>query len=238
MVNEAIDPAAATCYHLDMEEALKIDMPPQPEITEEDIDAQLFSFISNAPKGSKVVCLADIDDAWAKSVHPDVGGLADLRATLRSNLEQENRYAYQNLKVALTTDALIDRMRGSITEDMINAAFDGVRHQSEQAIHASGKSLHQYLREQDIDEQGFTDKIFEETKHQLALNIALDLYIESQGISVEEPEITDYLMADDPDQFMDEVHRSGKVAEAKAAAARVKAMRTLVDTVEVESPKR
>ncbi len=221
-------------FQLELDGALKIAMPAQPEVTEEDIDAQLFSFIANAPKGSKLTSLADLDDAWAQEAYPGISGIQEMREVIKQRLKQDSDYAYYNMKVALTCDALVASLRGAIPEELIKANIDEVRRRSEYTIHSNGKSLNQYLKEMDMSEEEFEQKLLEETEHDIAMNIALDKYVDQNTIAVAEEELAQYLNNDDPEAFMQELRQANKVEEAKIAAARVKAMRTLLEEVEVQ----
>lgn len=210
-----------------------IEMPPFPEATEDDIDAQLFTHIANAPKGTHLFSLEDLDDAWVQETYPGIQTMEQLRMAIKDKIEKESDYNYQSLKFALSTDALISRLNGNIPQEAIDNAIDEVRNRSEKTVHSFGESLNQYLREEGLSETDFELKIAEEAKHNVALNIALDKFIENEHIEVAEDELPQYLMMDDPDRFMIEVRESEKIEEAKHAASRVKAMRQLVETAEV-----
>lgn len=70
--------------------------------------------------------------------------------------------------------------------------------------------------------------------YNLSLNVVLDKLIERQGLAVAKEDLTEYLSADNPEAFLAEIERNGKVDEACQAAARVKAMRQIVDTAIVD----
>lgn len=219
-------------FSLNLEGKLKVIMPPTQEIEEADIDAQLFSYISNAPKGSSLTSLKDLDDNWVQANFPDFKSIAEFRDNLRFQLEREQNFAYESLKFARSTDVLINHLQGEIPQSVIDANFENMRIQSENTIHSFGETIPDYLRRANLSEDEYMEKIREETYHNLALNMALDLYATKEGISVSEDEITQYLSTDDPDAFLAEIREADKMDEARIAAARVKAMRHLVAEAE------
>ena len=225
----------ASNFVLNLEEPIQVTLPPIPVMTEEDVDAQLFSFIANAPKGSALHSLEDLDDAWAQSVYPGISGIQEYRTLIMKSGDQEHKHAYQNIKVARVSDALVDSLEGTITEQAIDSNFDQVRLRTEKAIHASGLSVPQYLKSRNLTEEEYLAKIREETEHDLALSIAIDLYIAQKGADVEvvDEEIVQYLMTDDVEEFMEELRTTGQLEAARAAAGRIKAMRHLIENAVV-----
>lgn len=220
-------------FALKLDGPLQITLPPMPVMTEEDVDAQLFSFIANAPKGSNLHCLADLDDAWAQEAYPGISGIKEYREMIKKGGDQEYKHAYQNLKVACISDALLSHLEGAVSGEVVDAHLDEVRERMEENIHASGSSIPQYLRENNLTEKEFLEKIREETEHDIALGIALDLYVEQNGISVGDEEIVRYLMTDDPEEFMQELRKTGQLEAARAAAARIKSMRQIMDSTKI-----
>ena len=81
----------------------------------------------------------------------------------------------------------------------------------------------------------FEEKLRDDVVFQLKLNAALDKMIEATGTEVTPSELTEYLSTDDPDAFLAEIEANGRMADAQRAAARVKVMRSVVDTAVVET---
>ena len=221
-------------YRLVMEGPLKITMPPKPKVSEEELEAQLFSYIANAPKDSQLTTIADLDDEWAEGMYPGIGGIEGLRNTIQAQIAAEQEYAYEAMKTALIEDALIARLEGDIPTALIEANKAEVRYKKEAAIHEGGKSLSQYLREENISEEDFDRKLDEETHHMVALTIALDTFSSDTQIEINENELSEYLYTDDPQGFLAELKEKNLVNEACRAAARVAALRKLRDEAQIE----
>ena len=79
----------------------------------------------------------------------------------------------------------------------------------------------------------FDEKLHDDVVFQLKLNGALDKMIEATGTEVAKSELTEYLSTDDPDAFLAQLEETGRVEDARQAAARVKVMRHLVATAVV-----
>lgn len=220
-------------FELTLDGPLVIKMPPKPEVTEADIDAQLFGYVSNAPKGSGITGLHDLDDAWAARSFPGISSVDELRSVIKERLEQENDFAYRNTKYALCADALVAGLKGDIPIEAVEAGIEDVRKRSETTIHSFGESLPQYLRRTDMSEEQFAARLIEETEHDIALNVALDILVQRDGGEVSDEDLPKYLSIEDIDVFLAEVSAAGKLADAKQAAARVKVMRELIDAAKV-----
>ena len=216
-------------FTLGLEGPLVIEMPPMPEVTSDDIDAQLFAYVANARQGSPITTIYDLDDAWASESFPGINTMQELRSIIEEQIRQDNAYGYQNLKYARCADALVAALEGEIPQEAIDANLDEVRKQSEMTIRSYGESLPQYLSRNGLSEKEFEAEIVAETEHVIALNVALDILVRDSGEEIEEHELLLYLSVNDIDSFFDEARETGKLDVAKQAAARVKTMRALID---------
>ncbi|MEG1516917.1 MAG: hypothetical protein RR360_01090 [Raoultibacter sp.] len=226
-------PIDLEAFKLSAYDRVRIEMPAPLLVSKEDIDSQLFPYIATAPKGSSLHGLEDLDDAWVAENFPEINGIEGLRDLIAARIKKDNEFSYENLKFAQCADALIDRLEGEISEEAIAANLDEVRKRSEAMIGSFGLAKKQYLKEEGITEVEYEEKLKEETKHDLALNIALDKMIEMTATTVSNSELTDFLSTDNPDAFLRELQASGKVEEARHAASRVKVMRRIVETAEI-----
>lgn len=233
---------ASTTFQLDPKDfelsdygPVRISLPSAPEVTDEDIEAQLFSFVvASAYKGSNIKSLADLDDAWVRDHFEGMSTMEDLKASIREDLEKTSRMGLENYKLQCCNDALVARLEGEVPEDVVTAAMEASRSTYDDRLRASGMTKVQYLRQEKLTEEEYEQKIRADVAHCLSLNVVLDKLIEKQGLVVAKEELTEYLTVDDPDTFLAEVEKSGKVDEACQVAARVKAMRQVVDAAIVD----
>lgn len=214
---------------------VRISLPSIPAVTEEDIEAQLFSFVvASAHKGSSIKSLADLDDAWVRDHFEGMSTMEDLKASIKQDLEKTSRMGLENYKLQCCNDALIARLEGEVPEAVVTEAMETSRSMYDDRLRASGMTKVQYLRQEKLTEEEYEQKIRADVAYNLSLNVVLDKLIERQGLAVAKEDLTEYLSADNPEAFLAEIERNGKVDEACQAAARVKAMRQIVDTAIVD----
>ncbi len=220
-------------YQLDLSFPLKIVMDGVKEVTEEDIDSELFVILLNTNEKSGMNSISDLDDAWVKKNYPGLSGIEELRANLRRQLEQESVYSTQNEKLQMISNLLAEGLRGDIPQDLLEANMGVIRERREEAALELGKPLGQYLMEEGISQEDFLADVLEETRHEVSIGIALDKYIQMEGIEVAEEEVPDFFQTGDREAFMREIRANNEVDQAREAAARIKAMRKLLEETEL-----
>lgn len=210
---------------------LVIDLPSAPEVVEADIDAQLFEYVASGWRGDgkRLNKLADIDDEWVKDKFPNIGTVAELRRTIREDLEGRADEAMQEFKVQECSKKLVSLLQGEVPSAIVEENVEPVRKEYLQQLASSGSSLAKYLQRENMTSEQFEEKLREDVAYRIKLNIALDLLVTKRGVSVEDSQLTDYLMADDPDAFLAEVRDRGMLEDARTAAARIKVMREIVE---------
>lgn len=214
---------------------VRIEMPPLSDVTEDDIDAQLFAYVANAPKDSPIKTLADLDDAWVKANLPMYESIGEVRNAIRASLTKETTVAFDEIRYAKCAEALIERLEGDIPAAVIEAHAETVRARTEEAARAQGVSLARYLEDARMTSEQYEASLLDEARREIALNIALDKMVEVTATTVPNAELTEYLACGDPARFLEELRESGKVEQARKAAARVKVMRRVIETAEVET---
>lgn len=227
-----VDPAL---YSLTDYDRVRIEMPKPPMVTEGDIDAQLFAYVASAPKGSPVRSIADLDDAWVQANLPAYSTIGELRNAIRATLIRETAAAFDEAKFQKCADVLVGRLEGELPADVVEAHSEEVRKRNEEMLAMQGASLARYLEDSRMSKQDYEAKLREEAEREVALNVALDKMIEVTATTVGMNELTDYLACEDPEAFLEELGENGRMADACAAAARVKVMRRVVETAEVEA---
>lgn len=217
-------------------DGLTIVMPKLPTATEEDIDAQLFSYIASSGQGASSKGLSDLDDEWVKENFGGVGitTLKDLRISIRSDLNRQSKAEYENLKFRTCSEAVAARLEGEIPADVLDANVEASRGRYEQQLRMMGTTKVRYMRDEHLTEEQYEQRVRDDVAFQLKLNMALDKMVEATTMTVPNSELTEYLACEDPEQFLTELRESGRVEEARQAASRVKMMRRLVETAVIE----
>lgn len=215
-------------------ESMAIEMPAKEEVQEVDIDAQLFQYVASADKGSGIMGLGDLDDAWVQSMFPNVKSLADLRKIIKDSLQEENEIAWENLKFQRCADVLADVLDVEVSEAEVESALIDMLPGYEMQLHAQHLTKEGYMEQEGLTEEEFNDLLKKDVAFRLRQEQAFELCAKVLEVSVEDGEIGDYLACDDPEEFLAELKEVGKVEEARQAAANVKAMRIMMDKVTVK----
>lgn len=220
-------------FSIDDFDVLVVDVPQRPEVVEEDIDAQLFEYVASGWRGDgkRMNKLSDIDDEWVKGKFPNIGTVEELRRTIREDLEKRADEAVQEFKIRECSKELVSRLHGEVPDEIVDENVEPVRKEYLQQLVASGSSLAKYLQQENMTNEQFEERLREDVAYRIKLNVALDLLAQQRGTQVEDHELTDYLMAEDPDAFLAEVKDRGMLEDARTAAARIKVMREVVDSV-------
>ncbi|HIW76920.1 MULTISPECIES: hypothetical protein [Gordonibacter] len=232
---------SATAPELDLDsvtlssyERVRLTMPSLPHAKDDDVDAQLFEYVASADKDSHITCIADLDDEWVRSMFDGMNTMAELRDAIKRDLDKHYLRDWNALKFQRCTDALVARVEADISDEVLDKNVEASRAQYDQRLASFGMTKAQYLREERMTEEEYEQKLRDDVAFQLKLNAGLDKLIEATNIDVPKSELHEYLACDDPAEFAAELEKNGKVEEARHAAARVKAMRRLVEAAEVE----
>lgn len=220
-----LDPAD---FKLSDYDNIKIEMPKKDELSEEDIDAQLFEYVLSS--GKEIQSINDLDDSWVQAHFDGLNTVGEVREAIKDQYDKEVDFEYRNIKFAACCDALLDRLEGDVPEDIIQNNVDVMRQANLDRLESMHISLDQFLREEHMTPDQYEERLRNETIHQLRMNVALDLMVDVLGMQVGNHEITEYLSAPNPEAFLEEIREKGQVEAARKAAVRVKAMRRIVDT--------
>lgn len=214
-------------------EGLKLEMPQRPAATDQDVDAQLFGYLASSgmDKG-----LAELDDEWVRDMFGGIGvsTMSELRASIKVDLNRQSRMDWDNLKVRLASEQLAGRLEGDIPAEVLDANVEASRGQYEQRLREMGTTKARYLADEGLTEEQYEQNVRDDVAFQLKLNMALDKMVEATTTTVPNNELTEYLACDDPERFLADLRESGRVEEARQAASRVKIMRRLLETAEVD----
>lgn len=224
-----LDPSA---FSLSDYGSVRAELPAHEVPSEADIDAQLFGYLMTFGKDSGATSLADVDDAWVKANFGDVSSVEELRGIIRRDLEMREKERYGELAYRLCAEELVGRLQGDIPDDVLDAAVESSRESYDARLRAMGTTKTRYMRDNSIAEEEYEREMREDIAFQMKLNIALDKMVLATGTAVAAAEIPEYLSTDDPDAFMEQLRETGRVDEARAAAARVKLMRRIMEAAE------
>lgn len=207
---------------------LRIEMPPTPALSEEDIDAQLFEYVLSG--GKQIQSINDLDDEWVRQNFDGLETIQDVRLAIKNQYDKEMEYQINDMKMQECCKALIDRLEGEVPEDILQNNIDFMRANNLKLLESMHSSYEQFLREEHMTDDQYEEKLRDEALYQLKLNAALDLMADVLGMQVGNHEITEYLSAPDPEAFLATIREKGQVESARRAAVRIKVLRRAIDT--------
>ena len=203
------------------------------DVSKEDIDAELFTYVLAAPKGSGITAVSDLDDTWVQENLPIYNNMEEVREAIKKDLAKQLADSFENRKYAKCVDVLVSRLKGEFPDELISDQAETIKTRNTNALREQGISLKAYLEGNRMSEEEYEAKAREEAKHELSFNIALDKMAEIKKINLADEEIAEYLICDDEEAFLQELKESGKMEEARRAATRVKIMQGVLDTAKV-----
>lgn len=207
---------------------VRIIMPAKPELSAEDIDAQLLDYAKST--GMDISSVDELDDTWVQSFFDGMSTLDEVREAIKEQYDHEVEFEYNDIKFHACCDALLARLEGEVDEDLLAANIEVARESNLRRLEEMHISLEQYLREEHLTPDQYEDKLHDETLRQMRLNVALDLEADVLNMQVGNHEITEYLSSPDPEKFLEEIREKGMVEQARQAAVRVRTMRRIVET--------
>ena len=207
---------------------VRIDMPAKPELSEEDVDAQLFEYVASG--GKKIQGIADLDDEWVKANFEGLETIEDVRRAIKDQYDHDLEFEYSDIKFKNCADALLARLQGNVDEATLANNIEVMREGNAKRLEEMHISFEQFLREEHMTPDQYDAKLADETSRQMRMNVALDIMADVLNAQVGNHEICDYLSAPDPEKFLAEIREKGQVEAARRAAVRVKVMRRIVET--------
>lgn len=216
-------------FALSTMEPLEVRLSGPVSATEADVDAQLFEYVSNADRHERIRSLQDLDDAWVQSMFPDLRTTADLRQRVKRELDQEYRRISASEKYAKCTEGLVARLEGELPQGYVDEHLAAAAAEYEQRLRSFGMTKAQYLAKEHLTEEEYVQRMRDDIAFKAKLDIANELLVEQWGVTVGADEVTTYLSCEDPATYVQELREGGNLEAACHAAAKVKAMRRLMD---------
>ena len=210
-----------------------ITMPVKPELSEEDVDAQLLEYARST--GVDIQNVSELGDGWAQSFFDGMSTIDEVREAIKNQYDNELEYEYSTIKFHACCDALLARLQGEVDEALLDANVEVAREANLRRLEEMHLTLEQYLREEQLSPDRYEQKLREEMLHQMRLNVALDLEADVLNMQVGNHEITEYLSSPDPEKFLEEIREKGMVEQARRAAVRVRTMRRIVETAVIDN---
>jgi len=189
-------------------------------------------------KDVKELSLPDADDAWASEAS-EFATMEELRADIVERLRQRRIVEAQMALQQKTVEALVELVTEEIPEQLVLAELRERIHDLNHRLEGQGMSLGQFLGVTGRSEEEFLDELRAQALQSVKADLALRALVEAEDIQVTDEELDEELAAMgsrlemDADQVRSQLERSGRLAAVRSDRRKAKAMRWLVESVEL-----
>jgi trigger factor len=189
-------------------------------------------------KDVKELVLPEVTDEWAAEAS-EFGTVEELTADITDRLRQrhiaEARLALQQK----TAEALVELVTEDIPEQLVVEELRERIHDLNHRLDSQGMSLGQFLAATGRGEQEFLDELRVGALQSVKVDLALRALVEAEAIEVTDEELDEELTAMgerlqmDVDEVREQLERAGRLPAVRSDRRKAKAMRWLVDNVEL-----
>jgi trigger factor len=189
-------------------------------------------------KDVKELVLPEVTDEWAAEAS-EFGTVEELTADITDRLRQrhiaEARLALQQK----TAEALVELVTEDIPEQLVVEELRERIHDLNHRLDSQGMSLGQFLGATGRSEQEFLDELRVGALQSVKVDLALRALVEAEAIEVTDEELDEELTAMgerlqmDVDEVREQLERAGRLPAVRSDRRKAKAMRWLVDNVEL-----
>jgi trigger factor len=179
----------------------------------------------------------EIDDAWAKTVNPNVSTLAELRERVSERLAEKHEAEFQRTAIMLAGNELAKRLEGEIPDIIYGVAIKEAREALGRELQDQGLTLEQYLARENMNQEQLNNALMMQVRTQLTRQFALNAYAKHKGLVVNEDDLNAFFESIAPGKANyahADFKRDGRMYAARCAAKRLKAGRRAVQEAEVK----
>ena len=189
-------------------------------------------------KDVKELVLPEVTDEWAAEASEFATAEA-LTADVTERLRQRHVAQAQMSLQQKTAEALVELVTEEIPEQLVLEELRERIHDLNHRLDAQGMSLGQFLGATGRDEQEFLDELRVGALQSVKVDLALRALVEEEEIEVTDEELAEELAAMgerlemDADKVREQLERAGRLPAVRSDRRKAKAMRWLVDNVEL-----
>ena len=182
--------------------------------------------------------MPELDDEFAKDVNSDVETLAELRASIKKDLEKaaEDR-ANEEFENALMDEAAKE-LEGDIPESMIEDEMDEDVYRFERNLSNQGLRLADYLKYVGSDEEKFRQSFKEKAEKTVKVRLALEAVARAEKIEISDEDAENKYaeMAKEYEMEVDKVKSLVPVKSLKGDMAATRALDFIRDNAKAKAP--
>jgi trigger factor len=189
-------------------------------------------------KDVKELVLPDVTDEWAAEAS-EFDTVEELRGDVAERLRQRHVVQAQMALQQRTADALVELVTEEIPEQLVLEELRERIHDLNHRLESQQMSLGQFLSATGRDEQEFLDELRVGALHSVKLDLALRALVDEEGIEISDEELDEELAAMgerlemEVDEVREQLDRAGRLPAVRSDRCKAKAMRWLVDDVEL-----
>jgi trigger factor len=189
-------------------------------------------------KDVKELVLPEVTDEWAAEASEFETAEA-LRDDVTTRLRQRHVVQAQAALQQKTAEALVELVTEDVPEQLVVEELRERIHDLNHRLESQGMSLGQFLGVTGRDEQEFLDELRGGALQSVKVDLALRALVEAEEIEVSDEELDEELAAMgerlemDADEVRQQLERAGRLPAVRSDRRKAKAMRWLVDNVEL-----
>lgn len=182
--------------------------------------------------------LPELDDEFAQ-LASEFDTIGELRADMRSRLEQSKREQQAEQARDHALKVLLERVEVPVPEVSLNAELERRNKQVEQQLQSAGLTREQYLQSQGRTEEDFQEEVTGSAREAVQGQFVLDAVAVQEGLQVEEDELSQALvrtaqrMNVQPQQLAQHLTQSGQVQALASEVLRDKVLTLLLENAEI-----
>jgi trigger factor len=189
-------------------------------------------------KDVKELVLPEVTDEWA-SESSEFDTAEELTADITERLRQRHLVQAQMALQQKTAEALVELVTEEIPDQLVAEELRERIHDLNHRLDSQGMSLGQFLGATGRGEQEFLDELRAGALESVKVDLALRSLVEAEDIEITDEELDEELAAMgerlemDVDEVRDQLERAGRLAAVRSDRRKAKAMRWLIDHVEL-----
>ena len=189
-------------------------------------------------KEVKELVLPEVTDEWASEAS-EFGTADELIADVTEQLRKRHLARAQMALQQKTADALVELVTEDIPEQLVVEELRERIHDLNHRLESQGMSLGQFLGATGRDEEDFVAELRGGALQSVKLDLALRSLVDEEEIELTDEELDEELatmgerLEMEVDQVREQLEQAGRLAAVRSDRRKAKAMRWLVDTVEL-----
>jgi len=163
----------------------------------------------------------------------------ELRADLTDKVTRGKRIQQAAEARDLVLDEIVSQVEAPLPENVVTEEITARRQQVEQQLAYAGRTLADYLDDQEQTEDEFEAELEKSVRDSLIAQFVLDQVVATEELGIDDNELTQHIMrraqqsGEDPNSFIQHIMEHNHVPEMVSEVLRGKALASLVESAKV-----